>query len=310
VAFLKFGRDAELEADRLGVANAAKTGWTPEAMPGVLGTLGRLDEAQGSRRGVPNWALTHPPAADRIAKVHDAVAAASTAGGTATNAPALEAVIDKIVFGDSREKGMVRGSDLLHPVLRFALRFPSGWDISNGAEQVTAVEKEGNIAVMLQFSPNSQSTVEQAAHADMKEAGVTETSGANTRVNGLEAYVGTYEKTVGTVRAIVRAAHVRAGRQIYIVAGLASADDFARVERDFNATIQSFRELSQQEADRIQPSRIAFATVRNGDTWDAIAARSGTPVPVKGSTLAIMNGSDPVTPPKAGARIRVITGGS
>jgi predicted Zn-dependent protease len=68
LAFLKHGRTAELEADHLGVNYASAGGWAPQAMVGVLGTLGRLDEAQGSRRGVPNWALSHPPAEDRVAK--------------------------------------------------------------------------------------------------------------------------------------------------------------------------------------------------------------------------------------------------
>ena len=76
-AFLKFGRDAELEADRLGVGYASGGGWAPRAMQGVLGTLGRLDEAQGSSRGVPNWALTHPPAEDRVVKIQEAVTAAA-----------------------------------------------------------------------------------------------------------------------------------------------------------------------------------------------------------------------------------------
>ena len=43
-------------------------------MPGLLNTLARLDEASGNRRGIPNWALTHPPAADRVAKVQETVA--------------------------------------------------------------------------------------------------------------------------------------------------------------------------------------------------------------------------------------------
>ena len=75
--FLKFGRDAELEADRLGVGYASAGGWAPQAMPGVLGTLGRLDAAQGSSRGIPNWALSHPPAEDRVTKVQEAVATAA-----------------------------------------------------------------------------------------------------------------------------------------------------------------------------------------------------------------------------------------
>lgn len=310
LAFLKFGRDAELEADRLGVGYASSGGWTPQAMQGVLGTLGRLDDAQGSRRGVPNWALTHPPAADRMMKVQEAVATAAARGGTATNAAEFERVIDGVVIGDSREKGMVRGSEFLHPVLRFSLRFPEGWEIMNGSDQVSAVESEqGNVAMLLELSKNSSGSAEQAAHADMPAAGLRETSGGTARINGLEAYVGTYEGVTNNTSVLLRAAHIRSGQQIYLVVGLATAAEFPRADRGFTAAIQSFRQLSQQEADRIQPKRLDFHMVRSGDTWESIARQSGGTNGVKPATLAIMNGSEPATAPRAGARIRIVVGG-
>jgi predicted Zn-dependent protease len=308
LAFLKFGRDAELEADRLGVRYASAAGWAPQAMPGVLGTLGRLDAAQGSSRGVPNWALTHPPAEDRIAKVQEAVAAAASLGGTATNAAEFDRVIDGIVVGDSREKGMVRGSEFVHPIMRFSLKFPENWEITNGSDQVSAVENDqGRVAMLLEISKSASSSPAEAARADMSKAGFTETSGGATRINGLDAYVGTYEATSDTTRIIVRAAHIRSGNSTYLVAGLAAASDFPRVDGMFGATIQSFRQLSQQEADRIQPARVDFYTVRTGDSWDSLARQAGGSI--KASSLAIMNGSDPATAPRAGSRIRIVVGG-
>jgi predicted Zn-dependent protease len=138
--FLKFGREDELEADRLGTGYAAAAGWDPAGMPGLLETLARMDDASGSSRGVPNWARTHPPAADRVQKVQESVAAAKAAspGGTAHNRPQFEDHLPGVVFGDSREKGMVRGTEFVHPVMRFALKFPQGWEIANSDDAVTA----------------------------------------------------------------------------------------------------------------------------------------------------------------------------
>ena len=308
LAFLKFGRDAELEADRLGVRYASASGWAPQAMEGVLGTLGRLDAAQGSSRGVPNWALTHPPAEDRIAKIQEAIAAAASLGGKATNAAEFERAIDGIVVGDSREKGMVRGNEFVHPIMRFSLRFPETWLIANGATQVAAVENDqGHVAMLLEISKSTASSPAAAARDDMSKAGFTETGGGATRINGLDAYVGTYEGTSDTTRILMRAAHIRSGNTTYLVAGLATPTDFSRVDRLFATTIQSFRQLTQQEADRIQPARLDFYTARSGDTWDSLAKQSGGAT--KASSLAIMNGSDPATPPKPGARIRIVVGG-
>ena len=305
---LKNSREAELEADTLGVGYAATSGWAPEAMPGLLSTLGRLDAASGSSRGVPNWLTTHPQASDRITKVQQAVAAARTSGATTTNRPDFERAIDGLVFGDSRAQGMVRGNEFVHPELRFAVKFPQGWEIVNSAEQVSARETEnGNVAMVLQLATTAGSSVEQTANAGMTKAGFTEASGRRTEINGLTAYVGRYDGVVSNTRLSARAAHIRNDNQTYLLAGIATPTEFSRVDRTFTASIESFRAMSRSEADRIQPNRVDFYTVRAGDTWDSIA-RGPAGGAAKASTLAIMNGVTPETPPRAGERVRIIVG--
>lgn len=310
-AFLKFGRDAELESDRLGVGYTSAAGWHPAAMQGLLGTLARLDEAQGSRRGVPNWALTHPPAADRVTKVQEAVAAVGTAS-TTTNRAEFERVMEGVVFGDSREKGIVRGSQFLHPILRFGVQLPDGWEITNSNEQVSAQPPDaGNVAIILQLVEGGSENAAQVAEASMTEAGFRQTSGAGTTINGLQAHAGTYEGTASNQRVVARAAFIKHGGrtgQFYRLVGLAVAEQFSGVESAISRSINSFRPLSQQEADRVQPDRVRFHVVRAGDTWDSIA-RLVTGGGVKAATLAIMNGREPGAALRVGERIRIVVGG-
>jgi predicted Zn-dependent protease len=65
--------------------------------------------------------------------------------------------------------------------------------------------------------------------------------------------------------------------------------------------------MTAAEADRVQPARIDFYTVRSGDTWASLAKTSGGAV--SASALAIMNGADPASTPKAGTRVRVVIEG-
>ncbi len=307
--FLKNSRDDELQADSLGVGYMSAAGWDPSAMPDLLNTLGRLDEATGSRRGVPNWTMTHPPAEDRVARVQQAVAAARSSAATATNRAEYERHLDGLIFGDSREKGVVRGNEFLHPILRVALRFPVGWDITNSDQQVAARESgSGGGVMVLQMSPSGGARVEDAARAQMQRRGLVEASGAGATINGLPAYVGTYDGTSNGARVRVRAAHIQSNGQLYFVAGLAPFDQFAQLEPAFNATIRSFRALSREAADDVQPGHIDFYAVRAGDTWASIAHGPSNDN-VKASTLAIMNGQDPATPPAAGQRVRIVAGG-
>jgi predicted Zn-dependent protease len=314
LAFLRNSRDAELEADQLGVGYASTSGWRPDAMQGLLGTLGRLDEASGSSRGIPNWALTHPPAADRIEKVQQAIAAARSSGATTTNRAELERHLDGMVYGDSREQGIVRGNEFVHPIMRLAMRFPSGWEIANSPEAVTAAPPQnGQASMTLQLVDGNSDNPAQVARAVTTNAGFQEVSGRQVQMNGLSPYVGTYQGTisgqpVGMRAAFVRVPSLRQG-QFVLVAGLATTAQFNRVDDQFDASIGSFRTLSQSEADRIQPSRVDYYVVRGGDSWESIARGVGGGA-IKASTLAIMNGSTPATPPRAGDRIRVVVAGS
>ncbi len=307
VWFLKYGREAEIESDRLGVGYSAASGWDPRGVPGLLATLGRLEESGGSRRGVPNWALTHPPAEDRIAKVREAVAAAPPTG-TTTNPAALERFLDGMVFGDSREKGLVRGNDFLHPILRFAVTFPSGWEVSNGDEQVTARQSESSNVAMVLETAEGTGPVQQLGPALMAGAGWTLVNGDRTSINGLDAYVGTYQAVKSNTSVTLQAAHVRAGAQTYVVAGIAPTPQFSAAAGLFRSAIQSFRALSPAEADRIQPDRIDFYVARAGDTWESIARGAGGSR-IKASTLAILNGREPAINPRVGERLRIVVGG-
>jgi predicted Zn-dependent protease len=307
--FLKYSREAELEADELGVGYAAGAGWAPSAMAGLLGTLARLDAASGSSRGIPNWALTHPPAADREQRVEQLIRQTAAPNATTTNEAAFERRIDGIVFGDSREKGMVRGREFVHPVLRVAVQFPEGWQIVNTDEQVSAYRDDNsNLAMLLRLVPNASGSVEQTAATVTSNSGYRLVSGERTRINGLDAYVGTYEGTVQQTTVGLRIAHIRAAGQTYVVAGLAPADQYTGAQATFTSAIQSFRELTAQEATRIQPDRIDFYAVRAGDSWEAIA-RGPSGGHIGAASLAIMNGAQPGSAPRAGDRIRIVVGG-
>ncbi len=306
--FLKNGRDAELEADRLGVGYAAGSGWNPSGMAGMLNTLGRLSEASGSSRGVPNFLSTHPLPEDRVEKVQSAANAARTSSSTRVNADGFARRIDGLVFGDSREQGIIRGRDFLHPILRMALQFPQGWQISNGAQQVVA-QPEGDqpMAVMMEIVEDGGRGPAQAGRARMAQAELTERAGESTTINGLPAFVGVWSGGTGQEAIVARVAFISHAGRLYQVAGVAAENAFSQADPTFRQVIGSFRGLSAAEADRVQPARVDFQTVRSGDTWASLARLSGGAVTA--SALAIMNGADPSSTPKAGTRVRVVIEG-
>ena len=61
------------------------------------------------------------------------------------------------------------------------------------------------------------------------------------------------------------------------------------------------------EAEGIRPDRVDFYTVREGDTWQSIAERSGGTI--SATTLAVMNLRRRRTRRRASARIQMVVGG-
>lgn len=311
VLFLKHGRDDEVEADRLGVQYTAKTGWNPQGVAGMLNTLARLDEASGSRKGVPNWLSTHPAPADRVEKVHAFIRQAAVPVGTSgtTDEAAFLRQVDGIMFGDSPSEGIVRGNAFLHRDLRLGLNFPKGWEIQNSKTQVLAKAPDRDNFMLLQLVQNAQGSVETIARGGMANAGFQQLDGGRADINGLDAYVGTYQGAVeGLGNVVTVAAHIVHDRNVYVFAGLAPPNQFRGVQQQFVSSIRSFRSLSAAEAENIRPNRVAVYTVRSGDTWTSIAARSGDGA-IKPSTLAIMNNYTPNQPPRPGDRIKIVVVG-
>ena len=133
-------------------------------------------------------------------------------------------------------------------------------------------------------------------------------SGGETTINGLTAFVGTYQGTLQTVgQVVVRAGHIVEDRNVYLVAGVAPPQIYDRVEPAFSQTIRSFRAMSRGEAEEIRPNRVDLYTAREGDTWQSIAERQGALI--KPTTLAIMNGHAVNEQPRSGARLKIVVAG-
>lgn len=309
--FLKYGREDEVQADTLGVRYASRAGWDPRGVPRLLTTLGRLD-AGADKRGIPNWLQTHPQPADRVNDVESVVRQVESAAPRRTWVVDREGYlqrIDGIIFGDNPREGIVRGSEFLHPDLRFAVKFPAGWEISNGKTQVIAQRRDGTAFVLLQAMPGAAGRpVRDVATSSMQRSRFTMIDGTATTINGLEAFVGSYDGAVeglGQVR--MRAAHIALRGQVYLLAGFARSATTPEVYQVFASSIRSFRELSSADAEAIKPNRVALYTVRPGDTWESIARQSGGIV--MATVVAIMNGRSPGAQPQPGERVKIVVAG-
>ena len=308
VLFLKHGRDAELEADRLGVEYGSSAGWDPSGVPRFLSTLARVDAL--SEDGMPNWLSTHPDPGSRVGRAEPVVGQFASASATKRNRDGYLDRIAGLVHGDNPKDGIVRGNVFLHPLLRLGLDFPQGWEVINSPEAVMARQPGTEHYMVLQEveQPRGRS-IGDAAVAAMRNAGYNVVDGRIEQINGQDAHLGLYRGTAkGAGTVMMRAAHVAVGRQLYVVAGFAPEAEFSLVDREVLPSIQSFRSLTAAEASRVHPNRIDFHVVRPGESWQSIAVRQGKNI-VNAATLAIMNDHDANVQPQAGDRIKIVVEG-
>jgi predicted Zn-dependent protease len=306
--FLKYGRDDELESDRLGMEYAAALGYDPSAVPRFLSTLSRVSKL--TERGVPNWLSTHPEPESRVVKAEPVLAKYASDKATERHRDAFLRAIDGIVVGDSVEQGVVRGNAFAHPMLRIALEFPEGWEVANSAEQVMAREPGSNRFMLLQMVDQPRGRdIEEVAFNAMRQAGYQRIDGAPASLGGLEAYIGVYRGSLsGVGRVTMRAAHIAMGRQVFVFAGFAPDAEWDQARSEIERSLETFRELTPQEASQVRPNRLTFYTVRAGDSWQSIAQGAGKGI-TSAATLAIMNGFEVADQPQAGDRVKVVVEG-
>lgn len=306
--FLRYGRDDELQSDRLGARYAATNGWAPGGVADMLLTLGRIGEMT-DRSGVPTWLASHPEPLTRVDEIRPVVAEleASTPGDLAVDRNAYLQRITGLLFGDNPREGVVRGSRFLHRDLRFALDFPQGWLIQNSPEQVLSKDPGAEAYVLLQLVQNPQGrNLEAMAIDGMRDNGFQAVEGGMATIDGEPAFLGTFRGQLQQLgRVTARVAYIEHESRVFRLIGFAPDQVYGSVADRLTASLRSFDRLSPQEAASITPNRVAIREVASGDTWQALASRAGAGI-VEASTLAIINGYAVNEQPRAGDRVKIV----
>jgi predicted Zn-dependent protease len=295
--------DVETTVDAETSRLLGKAGFSPGALPDVLDTLERL-EIESDARGVPTWPVTHGRDEDRRRVLRETLHSATRSPGPDAAAAGLAGgALPNLLFGDDPRDGLQRGNEVLKANLRFAIQIPLDWEISADRTRLL-VRGPADAALLVQLVPAARSrSLQDIVSSILSTAGLHQPTGSMTMIGQVPAYTGAASGRIdglGDVRASFGC--LRSGGRAFLMTGVAAADLFPGVESQFIAAIQSFRTLDQAEADRVRPERLAFDTVRAGDSWESIARRHGGLV--MAATLALLNHAE--RPPAAGTLVKVV----
>jgi predicted Zn-dependent protease len=255
--FLKYGRDAERQADDLGFKYALADNYDVRQIPNVFASLARVGEASG-QSPLPTWMASHPNPEERIERIQQAIAQMQQPQTNANaGVDAYMARINGMVYGENPRAGYFQNTLFLHPDLRFRWQLPQGWKTQNMTQAVMGGSPQQDALMQLTISQGSPET---AANQFFSQQGLTATGVQRTTINGMNAVTGYFEANTqeGVLRGL--ATFITLDNNTYQIIGYAPAARFASYDNVFRQSIGSFARLTDPQALNVQPVRIA--TVR------------------------------------------------
>jgi len=311
-----YGREAELEADRLGAEYIARDGYRPSAMIDVIGVLKNQEEFERERAKRENREprvyhgvfASHPSADNRLQQVVAQAEQLKQAGRTNGRAERERylARINGVVFGDSISQGIRRNNKFYHKGLGLTLTFPEGWQIDNLPTQLLArnANRDALIDVRLveqkeKLPPTPQQLIQDKLKLDTVEGA---------------ALTGTRLSSFSTIQKLktpwgkrkTRMTALYFGGQAYLIYGTTKDEQrFAELDPLFLQTASSLRALKATEKKLANGLRIRVARVGRGQSFSTLARQS----PVTNYpelTLRLINNKFPNGTLTVGEQIKLI----
>lgn len=309
--FLKFSRDNEREADRLGVEYASKIQYDAQKMADFFNVLNKMNMAS-DHGGIPTFLSTHPDPGDRYNSVSQQASEWKSNLGYSdwkVNENSYLQMIDGMVYGEDPRQGYVDGNVFYHPDMKFRFPVPAGWQLQNSPLQVQMAPQDGR--AMMVFMLAQQKTAAEAAQVTLEELGLTVLESKRETVNGLPAVAAisqqvSQDQQTGQQQALkVMSYFIEYGGQVYVFHGVTSDVDFNSFARLFESTMKSFNRLTDASKINVKPKRIRVKRIQQNGTLADAFRYFGVPQSQM-NELALLNNLELSDRVQSGKLIKVI----
>lgn len=270
--FLKFSRDNEREADKLGVEYTAKIQYDAQKMADFFNVLNKMNMAS-DHGGIPTFLSTHPDPGDRYATVTKQASEWKADLGYSdwkVNENSYLQMIDGMVYGEDPRQGFVEGNVFYHPDMKFRFSVPASWKLQNSPLQVQMAPDDGR--AMMVFMLAKQNSAEETAQVTLKDLNLTVLETKRETVNRLPA-VATISQQVsqnqqtGQQQAIkVMSYFIEYNGAVYVFHGVSADTDFNAYASTFESTMRNFNRLTEAAKLNVQPARIRVKKVQQSGT--------------------------------------------
>ena len=285
--FLSNSRDAEREADDLGLGYMSAEDYDPRAVARVFEMLARASGAEDGDR-IPGFLSTHPDPLDR----RDRILARTTGDdpefrGTRDDRDGFLQRLDGMIFGTNPREGFFRENVFFHPDMAFRLDYPRGWRTANTRDEVQGVSGEQDAVVLLGLvQEDSPSAARQRFLAGQ---GIETIGRSDQSVNGLPAASAEFrvQGENATFRGYV--VFVRHQDRTFRMLGYATQASWNARQSALSQAVRSFQPVTDRAILDVQPRTIELVRTQNQMTLEGFHQRHPSPT-VDLTTVGVING--------------------
>lgn len=273
-----YGRDMELEADRLGAEYIDAIGFNAQNMVDVVRLLKNqemfeVDRArrEGRQPKVYHGVFsTHPDNDTRLREVVQSAQKYVATENSDDRAPDYLKQLEGVAVGSSRAQGVVRGTRFYHGNLGFTMAFPTGWTVENQPQRILALSalKDSMIQVTTETPPPNTGPRELLSRL-LINAGTSQ--GEELEINGLRAYTAVVRSAKTPFgQGPVRYVAVYYNNLAYVFAGASKASsNVPAADPVIMSSVKTFRRLRDNEFAMAEPYKLklvqATAATRMAD---------------------------------------------
>jgi predicted Zn-dependent protease len=285
---LKYGRDAEAQADGLGFKYGLAGGWDMRDGTKMFNTLSRVSGDPGQR--LPEWQSSHPAPEGRAQHNEERVRAAEARGvrfdTLRVDRNGYLRRLEGLVYGEDPRQGYFEGSQFYHPTLRFEFAFPAGWQTQNGTDAVAGMSPAKDAIVALSGAgTESPQAIGQKFSA---QQGLTAGQGQALTINGLNAWTVRFEAQTDQGVLAGRATWIALDGTTYQILGYGAQANAAANDPIFLQVARSFGRLTDAAKINVAPKRVHLVTLRTSQTIVEAGRANGNTLP--DAELASVNG--------------------
>jgi len=308
-----YGREHELEADRLGAEYLARSNYDPQAMLRVIQVLKdqesfelqRAKEEGREPRVCHGLFSTHPDNDQRLKEVIGEANKYASANAKNNHADAFLKMQEGMVFGDSEREGIRRGNRFYHRDLDFALVFPEGWRIENQPSRLLA--QSGDNDGLIQFSMedlNKRIPPVEFLRDRLKLQNLR--NGESIQHDGMEGYTALADQNTPFGQLPVRFVILYRGDKALLFTGLSKTKGKPyRFDAEILQTARSFHPLNDEERKLAKAQRLHLIRATANTRYATLARESALPNHPE-AQLRLLNGQYPDGEPSPGQTLKIV----